>query len=168
MDKHDKILIAVNDTDASRKAVTYVARLMGRRADVHVRLFHVLPPTPPELLESGGTEDPNQEEQLSAELRRTRLQWTEQAKQAALPSLEAASQVLVKHGLDARHITTAFSASIHKPDVVREVIEAATQWDCATIVVGRHALPWVKEMFYRHVGEELLQHAQGFAVWVVE
>ena len=74
MDKHDKILIAVNDTDASRKAVTYVARLMGGRADVHVRLFHVLPPTPPELLESGGTEDPNQEERLSAELRHARSQ----------------------------------------------------------------------------------------------
>jgi nucleotide-binding universal stress UspA family protein len=168
MDKHDKILIAVNDTEPSRKAVTYVGRLMRGRPDAHVRLFHVLPPTPPEVLESGGTEDPNREERLSAELRRARLQWTEQAERAVRPSLEAASQILVKHGLDARHITTAFSASIHKPDVGREVIEEAVRWDCATIVVGRHALPWMKEMFYRHVGEELLQHAQGFAVWVVE
>ena len=39
MEKHDKILIAVNDTDASRKAVTYVARLMRGRADAHVRPF---------------------------------------------------------------------------------------------------------------------------------
>jgi len=34
--------------------------------------------------------------------------------------------------------------------------------------VGRHNLSWGQELFHRHVGEELVQKGQGFAVWVVE
>lgn len=168
MDRHDKILIAVDGTDASLKAVDYVTRMMGGRKDLHVRLFHVLPPIPPKLLEYGGTEDPRKEETLGAELHAAQADWTAQAKQAAQSSLEATIVLLIDRGLLPENLSTEFSSSIHKPDVAREVLEAAGKWDCGTVVTGRHCLPWTQEMFHRHVGEELVQRAKGFAVWVVE
>ena len=52
INKH--ILIAVDNTEASHRAVHYVAAMLGGRRGFHVRLLHVLPPFPPELLECGG------------------------------------------------------------------------------------------------------------------
>lgn len=168
MDRHDKILIAVDETDASLAAVRYVARMMGGRKDLHVRLFHVLPSTPPELLEYGGAEDPRRERQLSAELQAAQAEWIAKAKRSAQASLEATLVLLIDHGLLSENLSTELSSSIHKPDVAREVWEAAQKWDCGTIVTGRHSLPWTQELFHRHVSEELIRRAKGFTVWVVE
>lgn len=167
MDRHDKILIAVDGTDASLKAVGYLARMMGGRKDLHVRLFHVLPPIPPKLLEYGGTEDPQKERELSAELRDAQADWTAQAKHSAQSSLEAAIVLFIDHGFLSENLSTEFSSSIHKPDVAREVLEAAGKWDCGTIVTGRHCLSWTQELFHRHVGEDLVHRAKGYAVLVV-
>ena len=168
MDRHNKILIAVDETDASLAAVRYVARMMRGRKDLHVRLFHVLPSTPPELLEYGGAEDPRRERQLSAELQAAQAEWIAEAKRSAQASLEATLVLLIDHGLLSENLSTELSSSIHKPDVAREVWEAAQKWDCGTIVTGRHSLPWTQEMFHRHVSEELIRRAKGFTVWVVE
>ena len=168
MDRYDKILIAVDETDASLAAVRYVARMMGGRKDLHVRIFHVLPSTPPELLEYGGAEDPKKEGQLSAELQAAQAEWIAEAKRSAQASLQATLVVLIDHGFLSENLSTELSSSIHKPDVAREILEAAKKWDCGTIVSGRHSLPWTQEMFHRHVSEELIRHAKGFTVWVVE
>jgi nucleotide-binding universal stress UspA family protein len=167
MDRQDKILIAVDETDASLKAVGYIARMMGRRKDLHVRLFHVLPPIPPKLLEYGGTEDPQKEGELSAELHEAQVEWTARAKQSAQASLEATLKLLIDHGFLSENLSTDFSSSIHKPDVAREVLEAAGKWGCGTIVTGRHSLSWAQELFHRHVGEDLVHRAKGYAVLVV-
>ncbi|HXX73516.1 MAG TPA: universal stress protein [Nitrospiraceae bacterium] len=167
MGRTNKILIAVDDSEASMKAVTYVSKLVRGRESIHVCLFHVLPPIPPKLLEFGGAEDPQQEARLSAELKTAQAEWLEKAKNAAQPSLEAAQIILKDHGLSQHRISTRFSSSIHKPDVVREVLEAAKESHCGTVVVGRHRLPWVEDIFYRHTGEELVEKGQEFSVWVV-
>ena len=168
MERTDKILIAVEDSDASMKAVTYVSQMVRGREHIQICLFHVLPPIPPKLLEFGGAENPNKEQILSADLKAAQAQWMEKAKNAAQPSLKTAQNILRNHGVSQHNISTDFSSSIHKLDVVREVLEAAKKLDCGTVVVGRHTLPWVQELFHRHIGEELVQKGQGFAVWVVE
>jgi nucleotide-binding universal stress UspA family protein len=168
MERDNKILIAVDETDASLRAVRYVARMMGGRKGLHVRLFHVLPPIPPKLLEYGGTEDPRKEQQLGAQLRGEQADWIDRAKDSAKASLDAALVVLIDHGLLAENTSIGFSSSIHKPDVAREVLEAAQAWGCGTIVTGRSCLPWTHEMFHKHVSEELIQRAKGFSVWVAE
>ncbi|MBX3334092.1 MAG: STAS/SEC14 domain-containing protein [Nitrospira sp.] len=58
MMRTDKFLIAVDESAASLKAVSYVSQILRGRTDVHVRLLRVLPPIPPGLLEFGGAEHP--------------------------------------------------------------------------------------------------------------
>jgi nucleotide-binding universal stress UspA family protein len=166
-EKIQKILIAVDDTDASMKAVRYLSKIIEGRENVRICIFHVLPSIPPKLLEFGGAEDPQKEGMLSEELKSTQAQWIENAKAAAQSSLKDAQAIFLDHRLSPHQINTSFSSSIHKPDVVREILEAATQWQCGTIVVGRHRLPWVKELFYRHTGEKLIEKAEDLSVWVV-
>lgn len=167
MAKPNKILIAVDDSAASLKAVIYVAQMIQGRDSIHIALFHVLPPIPPRLLEFGGAEDPQREQLLSAELKAAQAEWVEKAKDEARLSLKSAQTILRDHGVPQDHISTHFSESIHKPNVVRNVLEAAKQWHCGTVVVGRHRLPWVQELFHQHTGKELVEKGQEFSVWVV-
>jgi nucleotide-binding universal stress UspA family protein len=167
MERIHTILIAIDDSDASMKAVRYVSDIVRGGENIRICLFHVLPPIPPDLLEFGGAEDPQQERVLSAELKTAQAEWIEKAKQRVEDSLKIAQIILMDHGVSQRHISTHYSSSIHKPNIVREILEAAKRWHCGTVVVGRHKLPLVEELFHRHTGEELIEKVEDFSVWVV-
>ena len=164
----EKFLIAVEDSAASLKAVSYVSQIIRGRTDIHVRLLHVLPPIPPGLLEFGGAEQPQLEQRLSGELRQDQARWIETAKHNAQASLDKALAILLQGGLSPNTVSTSFSSPIHRPDVAQEILQVAKTWKCGTLVVGRHTRSWIKEIGSSHVGEDLVRKGQGFAIWVVE
>ncbi|UCE62615.1 MAG: universal stress protein [Nitrospirota bacterium] len=168
MVRDKNIIIGVDGSDSSYRAVSYVAELIAHQKGILVVLLHVLPPIPPELLEFGGSEDPEKEGALSKELKKDQAQWIDNAKKAAQPILERAKSVLYQVGIAPEAVTTLFSESIHQPEIVRELIEAATKQDCGTVVVGRESYSGFSEMMQRHVGEELVREGRGFAIWVIE
>lgn len=167
MGNNNKILLAIEDSEASMKAVTYVAEMVRGHEAIHICLFHALPPIPPRLLEFGGTEDPQQEQALRTELKSAQTEWIEKAKNAVQPSIIRARAILQNHSLSQSQISTHFSHTIHKLDVVREILNAAKLSDCGTVVVGRHRLPWVQDLFYHHTAEGLIDQGQELSVWVV-
>jgi len=59
-----RLLIVFDDSDASVRAVRYVAKLVAQRRQFRICLVHVLPPLPPALMEHGGSEDPLEERRL--------------------------------------------------------------------------------------------------------
>ena len=168
MQTNKNVLVSVDASEASIRALIYVAEMIGVQRRFRVYLFHVLPPIPPELLEFGGAEDPEKERLLSEELKKAQSCWIDGAKKEAVPILESAKRILYNAGVAPEMVRTEFCTSIHRPDVVRDVLEAASKWGCGTIVVGRHAFPWLKEKFGHHIGEGLVRKGQGFAIWVVE
>ena len=164
----NNILLAVDNADDLTRTLTYVGETIGAHTGFTIYLFHVLSPMPPELLEFGGSENPNEEETLTKKLREDQSKWITQAKEAAQPLFEKAKAVLQQHHVSPQKIHCEFSTSIHRPDVVRGLLEAAQNFQCGTIVVGRSSFPSFKEMFHAHIGEELVQKGQGFTIWVVE
>ena len=167
MGSTNKILLAIEDSEASMKAVAYVAEMVRGREAIHICLFHALPPIPPRLLEFGGTEDPQNEQTLRTELKSAQTEWIEKAQAAVQPLITRARAILQDHGLSQGQISTHFSHTIHKLDIVQEILDAAKQSHCGTVVVGRHRLPWVQELFYHHTGIELVEKGQELSVWVV-
>ncbi len=169
MDRMRTIMIAVDESSASAQALTYVAGLMGGRSDLSIRLLHVLPPLPPSLREFGGSEDPQEEARLSAELREAQRRWTENATRSARPGIDRAITRLVEHGFTAQQVSAEVCQPVQdRDDVVQVILETARERDCGTIVVGRRTLPWWQELFAHHVSEELVRKAEQCAVWVVE
>jgi nucleotide-binding universal stress UspA family protein len=162
-----KILIAVDESAASLDAVAYVAELMGGRKDLAIRLVHVLP-VPPSLREFGGSEDPEEEARLSAELRQSQQRWAEEARRSASGSMDKVVTMLIDHGFSAQQVSVDASPSINDPDIAQHILKKARDWDCRTIVVGRNTRPWLQDLFAPHVGEELVRRAEHHAVWVVE
>ncbi|GJL66848.1 MAG: hypothetical protein NPIRA05_18190 [Nitrospirales bacterium] len=167
MARDKTLLVGVDGSDSSIRSVSYVAEMVGARENFHIVLFHVLPSIPPELLEFGGAEDPGIEQTLDETLKKEQADWIENTKLAAEPIMENAKTILHQAGVFPSRITALFSSSIHRPDIVGELIGTAHKQNCGTIVVGRESYSSFKEIFHHHVGEELAKKGQGFAVWVI-
>src|SRR5919198_5611792 len=88
------MLIAVDDSEESYRAVAYVGSIIGGRTDCRVSLLHALPPLPRELLEFGGTSDPQQEEQEEGHIKAEQARWIEAVAQAAEPIFTRAKRLL--------------------------------------------------------------------------
>ena len=56
------IPLAVDDSEATARAVTYVASIIGGQPGFRLCLLHISAPLPPKLLEFGGAENPAEEE----------------------------------------------------------------------------------------------------------
>ena len=167
MARDKTFLIGVDDSESTIRSVSYVAEMIAPQRGFHIVLLHVLPPIPPEYLEFGGSENPETEQRLTQELKQEQAQWIEQAKEAAKPLFDRIKGIFLRVGISGNTITTVFVESIHRPDLVRELLETAHKQNCGTIVVGRESYPSFKEFFHHHVGEGLVQQGQGFAVWVI-
>ena len=160
-----RILVAVDGSAQSERAVEYVGALLREAPGVQVVLFHVLKPLPRELLEHGGSENPQMEDSLSKKLRTQQEEWIETERAREYPILAQALEVLGKTGFPVDRATLQFG---HEEDVVRNILEEAGAANCSTIVVGRHRNPGTKRLFGKDTVDRLLGEAKGFTVWVVE
>ncbi len=168
MNRKKRILVAVDGSKDSMRAVNYVANIIEGKRDFSVCLLHVVGPIPPELTEFGGAEDPRSEEELEKELENKRIQWIERSKTRALPWLKKAKSIFRKSRLPAKSIETEFWIDSNREGLMADIMEAGRVKKCNTVVVGRKSFSWLKEIFQHHVADELVRHAHNLAIWVVE
>lgn len=160
-----RILLAIDDSQNSERAVKYLGSLLRETQDVEITLFHVLKPLPRELLEHGGSEDPKVEGQLGEQLRREQEEWVRSESVVEYPILVKALEVLGKTGFPIERVTLKFG---HEDNVVRNILEEARIGGYGTIVVSRHGASGIKRFFGGGITDQLLHEASGFTLWVVE
>jgi nucleotide-binding universal stress UspA family protein len=163
-----RILVAVDESEASSRVVSYVATVVGNREGFHIRLFHVLAALPPGLLEFAGSEKKETEEKMEAEEQAAQARWLEEMEKAAQPVFTKAQTILQGAGVPAQAVETQFSTSVNKQDVAADILEEARASRCGTIVVGRESFSRLRELFQQHVADELIRKSHGFTIWVVE
>jgi len=168
MTKAHSILVAVDGSDAARRALAYVGEMVGARADTTLRLLHLLPPTPPAYLEHGGAEHPANQKRLDRELRESRESWLAEKRDEAQAVFEDAIRILESHGVVAARIETECRACVGRQAVAKECLEAAAAGGCDTIVLARQTMPWHKDLLHHHQSTDVVRRGRGFAVWVVE
>jgi nucleotide-binding universal stress UspA family protein len=161
-----RLLIAVDDSEVSHKAVAYVSVMIDGRPGYYVCLLHGLPPPPP--VEHGGAEDPLLEKILDSNLQKKRAEWLKQERQSAQPMVEKAKAVLRGARLSEDAITARFVSASNVDALVTEILAAAERKNCDTIVVGRETFRGLDEIFRHHVADNLVRRGQGYTIWVVE
>lgn len=166
MNDSKRLLIAVDDSEASHKAVAYVASMIGGRPGYHVCLLHGFPPVPP--FEHGGSEIPLLEEMLDAKLQKKRAEWLRREQQSAQPMVDRAKAALRDAQVPENAIATKFSAASTVDSLVNEILEAGHKENCDTIVVGRETFTVLDRIFRRHVADDLIRRGRGYTIWVVE
>ena len=162
------ILIAVDDSEASYRAVAYVGDILSGCEGFRVCLLHALPPLPREFLEFGGSEDPQQEEREETRLQTEQARWSEAAAQAAEPVFTRAKQILHAAHVPADAVETQMVDTVNTQDIVYNILETAHARHCGTVVVGRQAHHGLKALLTSHVSDVLMSQGEGLAIWVVE
>jgi nucleotide-binding universal stress UspA family protein len=163
-----KLLLVIDDSSASKRAIAYVARMLGRRKGVHLCVAHLLPPLPSRLLEFGGSEDPDEETRLDAGLKMRQARWLAEVKKTAQRALAAANTTLRNAGVPRSAIDVQFSDAIAGGGIANRLLEVARTSNCDTVVVGRESLSWFRELVQGDLAEELVRRGQGLTIWVVE
>ncbi|BFU92973.1 MAG: hypothetical protein NTAFB01_41600 [Nitrospira sp.] len=161
-----RVLVAIDGSKDSTRAVKYVGRILRSTPDVNVTLFHVLNPLPPVLREHGGSEDPVREEALGRQLRKDRKTWYLKEQKLESNILSKTRQTLERTGFPVSRIRLKFGHE--EEDVAETILEEAQKGRYQAIVVGRHGLSGLKKLFFGGITRKLLQQATGRAVWVVE
>ena len=160
-----RILVAIDESENSSRAVKYVGTLLRETPKTAVTLFHVLKPMPRGLLEHGGSEDPGAEARLSRELRKEQDAWIRQEAERECPFLLKAFETLAQFGFERDRVALRIG---HEDDIARNILEEARNGNHETIVVGRHGSSGIKRLFGGGVTDQLLRDAKGFAIWVIE
>ena len=163
-----KLLVALDEHSIAAELVKYLGKIISGKQDLEVCLLHMLPPPPPQLREFRGSEDPEVEEQLDQEMDVVYQRWTREAENAARPVFENAISILTRAGVPPNSIQRIVRQLVNHEDLTNDILKAAEENACQTIVVGRSSFPWFKETFHRHLADTLVRKATGVAIWVVE
>ncbi len=163
-----KVLVVVDESPASERAVTYVAKIVGRQQSLRICLAHILPRLPPRLLEFRGAEHPQTERRLDAGLRHDQQRWMAGAKKKAQRALGMAAATLRRGGVPARALDVQVSEAVEGLGAADRVLELARTRQCDTVVVGRESVSWFRELVRSNLAEELVHRGRGFTIWVVE
>lgn len=167
MSPNHKYLVAMDDTETSMRAISYLANSIGGHPDTEVWLFHALSPMPAKLLEHEGGDTPEEEVALENVTQERQQQVINKAKRRFHRHFDQATRLLTESGFapDSIHHQTVTAA--HSSEVPHQIVDAAKEHDCSLIVVGRDSYPWYKDFFKSHVADSLVKQTKDVAVCVV-
>jgi len=158
--KNTKLLVVVDESPATKRALEYVAQVASRHRDFRICLAHALPSPPPELVEFRGAE--------KARLRAYERQWISVVEMTEQRALNRANAVLRRGGLTARAIEAHYCNLVDASRASQEILSLARSRRCGTVVIGRDSLSWLGELIHGDPAEELVRQGNGFTIWVVE
>jgi nucleotide-binding universal stress UspA family protein len=163
----EKLLLAVDDSEASWRAVEQTAALIKDQPDAYVHIFHAIGPVPTSLQEFRGAEDPVEERILDRDLKSRQDAWLQNARAAGDLLLARAQDCLAQSGSSPDRISTETVTLRHREDLPAEILHAAHVCGCTRIIVGRNSFSWMDELFSDHLGEQIQKTADGVSVSVV-
>lgn len=148
-DKH--LLIAVDDSESSRRAVLYVADFLGGFPGFTVTILRVIPEPEEDFFESDA--------QLNA--------WIKEELDAANKMMENYRAILVQSGFPEDKVR--YRACVGESKSFAEaILETRCDLTCCTVVVGRHHKSKTEEFLFGSTSSRLIHEAKNCAVWVVE
>ena len=157
----NKILIAVDESPNSTKAVNYVAETMEKTGSV--TLFSVLP-------DAAATCEVDMDNPGLKSLYKNSLQTfcaIEAAKKNTVKeSMEKAKECLVQAGFSSTKVKIKVQKK--KIGIARDVINEAQQGKYSTIVIGRRGLSGIKQFVLGSVSNKIVQLAKKVSVIIVD
>lgn len=163
-----RLLVVVDASDESKRVLQYLGRILARPDRVEFLLACIAPRLPAELLESGGSETSEREEEVESALRSAQSRWIAVSDRQPERILTNARATLQRAGVTAARIHSCVSSPLDVRTVAEEVLLLARDELCRTVVVGHRAHSWFRGLGAGHLAEQLVRSAKGFAVWVID
>ncbi len=157
-----KILIAIDDSEGSFKAVDFVGRQFAGVGDLEITLLHVIPNLPAPLWDDGHI--------LTEEERNTRSQvidkWLANQKLKLEPMFAKATEILTKRGVDKGRIDTRTVADTL--DVAGSILHEVKDGDYQMLAIGRHGYSKAERLIMGSVATAVINRGAGMAICVIE
>lgn len=148
-DKH--LLIAVDESASSQRAVLYVADFLGGYPGFYVTLLSVIPEPEEDFFDS--------EQEMTG--------WTREKLREANVMLDNFRQILIQSGFAPDKVR--IRSCVGDPASLSEaILDIRCDLTCCTIVVGRHHKTRTEEFLFGSTSNRLVHDAKNCAVWVVE
>lgn len=144
------ILIAVDESENSGRAVSYVAQMLGNAPGIKVALLHVIPEPEEDYFEK-----PEEKEQ-----------WIEAYKKSLHVVMESYRKTLIRGGFDPADVSI-HSTLRYCPSMAECILLEREKVRYDTIVVGRRGRSRSEEFLFGSISSKIINHAGEAAVWVV-
>ena len=163
-----KVLIALDGSESSMRAVEHVADVICGHKVSEVALFHVCF-DPPSLLEHGGSEHPERERELNAHLHEKLNRWIEMCRDWVQTDIfERAGKVFQDKGISDEVVTVSTKVSAEaQADVASCIIQEARDGDYDAVVLGRRGSSARREFLFDSISSRVIHHLDTCAVWIV-
>ncbi len=148
-EKH--IMIAADASDNGRRAVLYVADILGGMPGFRATVVHIIPEPPEDFFR-----DTTEEERWCGEQRRVGEELVAKYK-----------VLLVQSGFPEEKVDTEVIVKQCEP-LAQCIFEEAERLGACTIAVGRRGMSTKEEFLHGSTSSSLMHLAQNCAVWVVE
>ncbi len=145
------ILIAVDGSENSKRAVLYVADFLGGVPGFRATLLHIIPDPPSDFFGS------------EAE----RNEWLRDEKSRAEEMLEKYRRVLIQSGF-AEDKVSAVADVRFCPSVGECIIQTQRGLNCCTVVMGRRGISKKEEFLFGSTSSRVMHSEKNCAVWVIE
>ncbi len=145
------IVIAVDGSHNSQRAVDYVGRLLGGLEDFHVTLLHVM--------------HAPDEDFFAAPAERER--WIVRGQRNVAGCLADYRSGLITLGFAPDRVAVRAVAR-DGPSLARLILDEVVELGADTIVVGRQGLSRREAFLFGSVSSQVVDHARNLTVWVVQ
>ena len=157
---NSKLLVVVDESPATTKALRYVARIAAGRPHFRVCLAHSFLSPPRQLVEFRGVE--------KGRLKAFESRWISADARTEQRALARANAVLRRGGLSPGAIEAHYCYLIDGSRATKEILRLARARKCDTVVIGKKSLSWLRELIDGIPAEELVRQGKGFTIWVIE
>ena len=148
---YKNILIAVDESENARRAVSYVAEILGGVEGFEVTILHVIPL-------------PEEDFFLTAS---EKEKWLSQYRVKIDALLEGYRQILIGAGFHPNDVSVR-SPTRYCPSMAECILAERDEREYGTIVVGRQGLSRTEEFIFGSISSKIVTHARNCTVWVVE
>ncbi|BHH82764.1 universal stress protein [Desulforhopalus sp. 52FAK] len=150
MESREKILLAVDGSKASVRAVHYVGTFASLTSQIEVCILNVYPEPPPDYYTNGGLLD----------------EYQEKCERRALEMLNEARVILLEAGVSENQLTQLVRIAERKT-ISEEVLAVQAEGNYGTVVAGKRGVSKAEEFLFGSISNALARHSKRFTSWIV-
>ncbi|MDY7030674.1 MAG: universal stress protein [Thermodesulfobacteriota bacterium] len=157
-----KILIAVDGSEGSHKAVEFVGRFFSESSDLKITLLHVLPELPAEIWEEGHILSGQEKAKRKAAIDN----WQDNQKLKTENIYKRALNTLTENGIEPQQVETKSNSEF--ADVAETILDEARNGGYQVLILGRRGLSNISRFLMGSVTNKVIHHGTGLTLCIVE
>jgi len=150
MKNWQKILLAVDGSETSERAVRYVGKIAPLMDEAEICILNVYPEPPPDYYTQGGRLD----------------KYKAMREERAEVMIDEAAEMLVAAGLPESRISRRIAMAEGRT-ISEMVLEVQAEGDFGTVAAGKRGVSKAEEFLFGSISNALARHCKNFTAWIV-